>query len=252
MSHGSIWCGFELYQSVIANPSDYFTDTVTCTPGKDNARAVVLTDGDGVQDETVDAQAERESFFPQELVEVSERFSLDKANASQPSDRAAILSAIGTKAAALEATVRVSLASRQLHKLLQRFGDGQRLSALLEQLRASQLRRLTVNGGAIRLGTTLCLTFTPGAWALISQAWRWVAYGSQGSAVLDALPASLSVLELRELPLRGQCERLAHAVRTGRLLQLQLTECNLNAADAQSLAVALASPGSHLRALSLA
>ena len=252
MPGGSIWCGFELFQSTIGNDTGYFTDTATCTPGKDGARAVVLTDGKGVEDRLIEDQEKRESYFPQELIEVSERFSLNEAKASQPSDRAAILSAIGTKAAALEATVRVSLASRQLHKLLQRFGDAQRLSALREQLRASQLHRLRVNGDATSLGTKLCFTFTPSAWALISRMWRWVVYGSPGSAVLDALPATLFVLVLTQLPLSGQCARLAPAVRTGQLRDLYLTECNLSAADAQSLAAALASPGALLGVLVLA
>lgn len=195
--------------------------------------AVGLVDGFAAVDNGQQPnKSRREEHFRDGTLDAAGQFALARAEASQPADLVAIRSEVGDEEALLDATVRARFGVARLGRLLRADtqGNAAELTALLEALRCSRLRKVS-------------------------------AYLGDGEALPDetvarlcaSLPASLEELRLPGVGLavvRPLCE-LVEAGHLARLCILNLSECKLGDVGSVLLVTALGSPGCGLSELDL-
>lgn len=147
------WCALELFVANLERGSTYLHDIYTpfehSRGGRPHA-AVGLVDGFAAIDRANPlsksaAKSEREAAFPADALARAESFELARAEASEPSDLAAIRAWVGDEAPLLDATVRARFGIVRLTQLVAAgVPDGNvRLRALLDALRCSRLRKLS-------------------------------------------------------------------------------------------------------------
>lgn len=232
------WCALELFETTISRGAGYLHDIYTAHEHVDDRReqherreAVGLVDGFAAADRgDVDLKAFRETHFPLPTLASAEVFALERAEAAQPADLAAILGAVGAEQPLLDATVRARFGVARLRTLICRGADDAALRALLDALRASRLRKVSTGNSS----------------------------SAPSAAKLALLCASMPpTLEELRLPsaLPSVVQPLCEAIEAGRLPRLRtldLGRCKLGAADVALLSAALASAGCGVVGLDLA
>ena len=156
------WCALEQHFALVAPRLAFEHHIVTYRQDKDEA--VCLLEGFGVKDK--DSRGEdnnkqkqrRESHFPPALLDEAASFELDKAEATEELDLIAIRGAVGSGAAALDATVRARFFTASLLGAIlagkapeQVDIEGVALrDRMLEELYASSLRKVSIYLGIDR------------------------------------------------------------------------------------------------------
>lgn len=158
-----VWCVFEMFMALVRGRAKLF-DAYTVLPAAHDARdaqshpeedehgaegeAVGLCDGYALVDENIvsgtyaERKAARERSFPRSLVQRALTFDARSADATDPSDKAAILAHVGEAGVdALNATVAASFGAAVRDELLAR-GPLSQLEAQLALLSRSRLRKL--------------------------------------------------------------------------------------------------------------
>ena len=158
------WCALEQHFALVAPRLAFEHHIVTYRQDKDEA--VCLLEGFGVKDKDIyrdgdDSNSEkqrRESHFPPALLDEAASFELDKAEATEERDLIAIRGAVGSGAAALDATVRARFFTASLLGAIlagkapeQVDIEGVALrDRMLEVLYASSLRKVSIYLGIDR------------------------------------------------------------------------------------------------------
>jgi hypothetical protein len=143
------WCALELFETILGRGSAYRHDIYTVA----GDGAVGLVDGlaavDGgnsvYKSGSSYVKSMREGRFPAKALDGAKAFALKDAQASEAGDLAAIKAQVGDQEAMLDSTVRARFGVARLPALLHADGPagGSELRALLADLRASQLRKLS-------------------------------------------------------------------------------------------------------------
>ena len=107
--------------------------------------AVGITDGATAYDNIASAQARRQAHFPLPLLEAAVKFKCREGQASQPQDKAKILSSIGGGIEELDNLVHGVMARAGLSKALAASGPGEQLEPFLQGLAKGQVRDLDVD-----------------------------------------------------------------------------------------------------------
>jgi hypothetical protein len=236
------WCAYESYEATVRSGSRFSRfshELYTATQfehktfGTRSYVAAGLVDGyaagDQVEGRTVAValwKAEREAHFPRRLAEQAAAFDLRTAQASMAEDAAAILAAVGADVHTVNATVRARFQVGLLPALLEGKNMGQ-LRALCKELRASELRALT-----------------------LSCAEEGKASAAAVELVAKALPPVLFDLSCAQVG-RGSVRTLARRVESGQLRRLEMLGCGLSDADVTALASALGASDARLLWLDL-
>ena len=227
---------YELYVSLLRRGPAFRHDVYHALPlGAVGRRgraveAVGLVDGFASDDEADNEyKAKREGAFPRELLQrTAAEFDASRAEASQPSDRAAILRALGQETAALNCTVRARCHAVMLAALLRVGADQAELRAALQQLAGSSLRKLSL----------FCEDSDGQSAASVE-------------LLMGSLPRSLQELRAEKLGQAAVCAPLLAALSSGQLRSLELRLCGLQAGQAGQLAAALSAEGCLLTELDL-
>lgn len=159
------WCALELYETILGRGTAYLHDIYTAH----SKGAVGLVDGFAAVDAgEVFIKSAREGHFPSESLEAARQFALARAKASQEKDLVAIKQQVGRNEPLLDATVRARFAVPRLHILLRpdstHGAEGaERVRALLDDLRRSQLRKLraSLDGPSAATRAELCSSLPP-------------------------------------------------------------------------------------------
>lgn len=233
--------------------------------------AVCLLDGFAERDFFFSQnKARREAPFPRELIAHSQRFALERAEASEPADLAAIVHAIGDEGAQLEATLRVRFSALDLGELLARALPAEPAQQQPQQSTPAPARVAdgdVPDAGARTAERSVAVDATAKVrHALadlelsclrklsVSLARAHGATSADGArALARALPATLADLRLDGLPAE-LAERVGALVRSGQLLHVQLRHCQprpLGDAEVVALADAASANGASVRTLDL-
>jgi hypothetical protein len=147
------WCALELYETILGRGVTFLHDIYTAHEHTAmygvyfSARSAVgLVDGLAAADNLNPShKSGRESSFPAEALDGAKHFALSSAKATEPADLAAIKLQVGGGEPLLDATVRARFGVARLPALLRvdAGDDEHELRALLDDLRASQLRKLS-------------------------------------------------------------------------------------------------------------
>ncbi|KAG8462299.1 hypothetical protein KFE25_012119 [Diacronema lutheri] len=270
------WCLLELYKSLVDSRPAFLHDIATATPWLTDRRgsvvpAVCLLDGFAERDFFFSQnKARREAPFPRELIAHSQRFALERAEASEPADLAAIVHAIGDEGAQLEATLRVRFSALDLGELLARALPAEPAQQQPQQSTPAPARVAdgdVPDAGARTAERSVAVDATAKVrHALadlelsclrklsVSLARAHGATSADGArALARALPATLADLRLDGLPAE-LAERVGALVRSGQLLHVQLRHCQprpLGDAEVVALADAASANGASVRTLDL-
>jgi hypothetical protein len=218
---------YELYKSIVDCLDGFLHHIVTTAPDLQDREgrpvpAVCLIDGFAKTDDgDSEYKAHREKAFPQALLDKSQAFSLDKAQASEPADLRSIIEDVGDHKRSLEATMRVRF-SIQMLQLGPSSMQDDKYALILLDLRDSQLRNLS-------------LTYN------LSLTWDRTQTESRALQLCEALPQSLVDLRIEDghaaLAI-GMAE--SRPLRYGRMLTLKLESCAVDDAQLRILASAFA------------